>query len=54
MLKWMASINHPELFADMDMTEEVKAFIDQFYGVVPPNEQVAVLLNPSDTSLMSH
>ena len=54
MLKWMASINHPELFADMDMTEEVKAFIDQFYGVVPTNEQVAVLLNPSDTSLMSH
>ena len=54
MLKWMASINHPELFEDMDMTEEVKSFITEFYGVTPTDEQVAVLLNPADKSLMSH
>lgn len=54
MLKWMASINHPEIFADMDMTQEVIDFISEFYRYSASAEQAAVLLNPSDTSIMSH
>lgn len=54
MLKWMASINHPELFSDMSIESEVKDFMTEFYGKTPTDEQVQVLLNPSDASLMSH
>ncbi len=54
MLKWMSAINHPDLFADMDMNAEVTEFISQFYGVTPSADQVATLLNPSDKSLMNH
>ena len=54
MLKWMSAINHPDLFADMDMNAEVTEFITQFYGVTPSAEQVTALLNPSDKSLMNH
>lgn len=54
MLKWMASINQPEIFADFDMTAEVTDFFTQFYGMTPTAEQVSVLLNPADASLMSH
>lgn len=54
MLKWMSSINHPDLFKDMDMNKEVSAFITEFYGVTPTDDQIAALLNPSDKSLMNH
>lgn len=54
MLQWMASINHPDLFADMDMTAVVTEFMTTFYGCTPTAEQVKALLNPSDASLMSH
>lgn len=54
MLRWMAGIHQPELFADTDMAAEVSAFMTAFYGHTPTEAQVNVLLNPSDTSLMSH
>lgn len=54
MLRWMASVNNPELFSDMDMKSEVTEFITRFYGKTPSEEQVTKLLNPSDTSLMNH
>ena len=54
MLRWMAGIHQPELFTDTDMAAEVSAFMTAFYGHTPTEAQVNVLLNPSDTSLMSH
>jgi hypothetical protein len=54
MLKWMSSINHPEIFGDMDMSQEVIDFIREFYNYEANADQAAVLLNPSDTSIMSH
>ncbi|MBR2835612.1 MAG: ABC transporter substrate-binding protein [Coriobacteriales bacterium] len=54
MLEWLAIHNYPELFADLDMNADVTSFIEKFYGVTPTADQVNALLNPSDTTLMSH
>ena len=32
MIKWLAKIQHPELFADMDMREEVTEFYKDVYN----------------------
>ena len=54
MLRWMAAINHPDVFEDIQIENEVKEFFMEFYGVTLTDEQVTALLNPSDPSLMSH
>ena len=54
MLQWMAAINHPDIFNNVNIEAKVVEFFEKFYGVTPTDEQVKVLLNPSDPSLMTH
>lgn len=51
-LKWMAGINHPELFSDMDMEEEVRTYYKRFYRVDLTDEEIRRILNISMTENM--
>lgn len=44
---WAATTFHPELFADIDMAQEVKKFYSTFYSYDLSDEQVAAILNPT-------
>lgn len=46
MLKWLAQKNHPEVFADYDMKDEIKSFYSRFYEYDLSNEQAEMILNP--------
>lgn len=46
MLKWMAQINHPELF-DYDISEEIKNYYSDFYEYELTDEDVDNILHPS-------
>lgn len=46
MLKWMAQINHPELF-DYDINEEIKNYYSDFYEYDLTDEDVDSILHPS-------
>lgn len=46
-LLWMAQKVYPELFADVDMTQEVKDYYSELYSVELTDEQVDRMYNPS-------
>jgi len=50
MLKWMASRNHPALFADMDIKTEIRNHFKQTYAFELTDADVARILNPDPTS----
>ena len=43
-IKWMAKIQHPELFADMDMEIELRDFYQEMYGFTLTDEMVTEIL----------
>ncbi len=46
-LQWLAQKNQPELFADMDMEEEVRTYYNRFYGVDLTEDDIAKIFNPA-------
>ena len=44
MLKWMAQKNHPEVFADYCMEEEIREFYARFYGYNLSDDEVQFIL----------
>lgn len=46
-LKWLAQKNQPELFADIDMEAEVKAYYQRFYNVELSDEDIHQIFNPA-------
>lgn len=46
-LKWLAQKNQPELFADIDMKAEVKAYYQRFYNVELSDEDIHQIFNPA-------
>lgn len=46
-LLWMAKQNHPELFADIDMDEEMKSFYKKFYNVDLSDDDLQKIYNSS-------
>ena len=46
-LKWMAQMNQPELFADVDMEEEVRAYYNEFYHVELTDEEIDQIFHPA-------
>lgn len=46
MLKWMAQINHPEVF-DYDINKEIKDYYSDFYEYELTDEDVDSILHPS-------
>lgn len=49
MLQWLAQKNHPEIF-DYDINEIVKEYYEEFYNYNLTDEEVELILNPSDES----
>lgn len=45
MVKWAAKIQYPEIFADMDMEQEVKDFFEIVYQYELTDEQVSEILD---------
>ena len=45
MVKWAAKIQYPDIFADMDMKEEVKEFFELVYQYELTDEQVSEILD---------
>lgn len=46
MLLWMAMENHPTLFEDVDFSQVMKDFYEQFYSFELTNEDIELILNP--------
>jgi len=46
-LLWMARKVYPDLFSDIDMTQEVKDYYQELYGIQLTDEQVERMYNPS-------
>lgn len=46
-MQWLATKNQPELFKDLDMTQEVKTYYKRFYNYDLTDEEVAQIFNPS-------
>jgi iron complex transport system substrate-binding protein len=49
-LKWMAKTLYPELFADVDMTQEVKDYYSQYFGVTLTDDDVNAMFTPSSAA----
>lgn len=47
MLLWMAKTNHPDLFEDVSMEDEMKKYYQQFYGIELTDENIQAIFNPS-------
>ena len=47
MLLWLAKNHHPELFEDIDMTQELKDYYLRFYNVELTDENIEKIFNPS-------
>ncbi len=45
MIKWLAKIQHPDLFKDMDMREEVSEFYQEVYDFTLSDEMLDEILN---------
>ena len=45
MVKWAAKIQYPDIFANMDMKEEVKEFFELVYQYELTDEQVSEILD---------
>lgn len=48
-IKWMAKIQHPELFGDMDMETELRDFYQEMYGFTLTDEMVAEILGDTQS-----
>ena len=46
MLLWMAKQNHPDLFADVNMDEELKNYYQKFYNVTLTDTDIERIYNP--------
>ena len=46
-LMWLAKTVYPDLFEDVDMTDEVQNYYDEAYGIELTDEQVAQMYTPS-------
>jgi iron complex transport system substrate-binding protein len=46
-LLWMAKQNHPELFADINMDDEIKSYYKRFYKLALTDEDVQKIYHPS-------
>ena len=46
-LLWMAQKVYPDLFADVDITAEVRDYYEELYGVTLTDEQIDRMYNPS-------
>ncbi len=46
MLKWLAQKNHPDVFPDYDIKDEIKSFYSRFYEYNLSDEQTEMILNP--------
>lgn len=53
-LQWMAQINHPELFADLDMKEETAYFFEEFFGYTATANDIEGFLNPESIAVRLH
>ena len=47
MLLWMAKINHPELFSDIDLEQEMKTYYEKFYGIQLKDSDIEKIFNPT-------
>ena len=47
MLKWLAKKNQPELFADVDMDAEVRAYYKRFYNLDLTDEDLRRIFSPA-------
>ena len=46
-LEWMASILYPELFPEFKLTEDVRSYYSDLYGVELSDEQIEAMYNPA-------
>jgi iron complex transport system substrate-binding protein len=46
-LKWLAKTIQPELFADMDMDEEIRSYYETYYGVTLTDDDIQDIYNPA-------
>ena len=46
-LRWLAQKNHPQLFADVDMEQEVRTYYERFYNVALSDEDITQIFNPA-------
>ena len=46
MLKWLAQKNHPELFREIRIEDEIKAYYQQFYQYRLTEQEIQKMLNP--------
>ncbi len=53
-LEWMAQINHPELFKDLDMNEETAAFFKRFFNYDATEDEIQSFLNPESIAVRLH
>jgi len=47
MLLWMAKTTYPELFDDIDMEQEMKAYYKEFYNIELTDDDIIQIINPS-------
>ena len=47
MLLWSAKTNHPELFEDINLEEEMKEYYRTFYNVELTDEDIEIIFNPT-------
>ncbi|MDR1953622.1 MAG: ABC transporter substrate-binding protein [Clostridiales Family XIII bacterium] len=46
-LKWMAKTMYPEIFADVDLSQEVKDYYSEFFGITLSDDDIQMMYNPS-------
>ena len=46
----MAKQMYPELFADLDIEQEIKDYYKEYYGLELTDEQLDLILNPTPES----
>jgi len=47
MLLWMAKTNYPDLFADIDMEQEIRDYYKNFYNLELTDEDIVNIFNPT-------
>ena len=46
-LEWLAQKAYPELFADINLAEEVRSYYEKLYGITVTDEQIEAMYNPA-------
>lgn len=46
-LQWLAKKAYPDLFADVDLAEEVRNYYNELYGITVTDEQMEAMYNPA-------